>query len=127
MAQGSGSSEDRLRYAEVGSPMRRFYDAHMKGNPRAFVNGVAEARRRIIEEPKTLAFGTAVLDDNLISLDIEERTRSSHGIIFGKGSELTEMFNYQLRRMDENGLLFKIFHVSLIFSSVYMGENWERN
>ncbi len=98
--------------------MRKFYDTHMKGNPRAFVNGATEARMRIIKEPRTLAFGIPVLDDELISMDIEEKTRSSHGIVFRKGSELTKIFNYQLRQMDESGLLYKIFHLSLIFSAI---------
>ncbi len=116
IVMGATSNEELLANSDEGSAMHSVYYNRMRGTESAFVNTTAVGLKRILTEEKTLYYSlsfTVLGLSDFEALDIAERVKSYNGWAFKKGSELTSFFNYHLLRMDENGLLRKIFHVSL--------------
>ncbi len=112
------SSLELLKNSEAGTAMHSVYYDTMDGDPASFTKSVKNAavRRNLIGTGKVLLFGSSYYsarDPDLVALDVVEKTRTVHGITFGKGSEFTELFNHHIAHMDETGLLAKIFHVGL--------------
>ena len=100
--EGDGSSANRLlRTAPKGSAKRRMYDS---GNYIAMSK--QEMKSRVMNNPKSLmwAFDQA----GFVILDVPDNVAIDKSLAFQKGSELIKIFNNNLLKMYESGLMTRV-------------------
>ena len=98
-----GSSNRLLRTAPQGTAMRRMYD---DGNYLAIDE--EEMMSFVMNNPKTVVLGFESGWPNLVVLDITENLATAKSLAFKKDSELTKIFNNNLLKMQEFGLINRI-------------------
>ena len=109
----STGSHGLLVSSEPGSPMQKLYRENMENNPDAIVDDIVDARQKVFESgDKMLLFGSSeMMDDameNFQQLSITDGVDSQVGWALQKNSELTQVFDHQILKMRESGLLSKI-------------------
>ena len=90
-----------LSTAPPGSAMRRMYEEN------SFLVGTEDEMLSTVRtDPKTLCW--TYEERELVALDIAENVAIDKSLAFKKGSELTKMFNNNLLKMQESGLINRI-------------------
>ena len=113
MRQESTSNHAAMAKAKPGTGMYKVYYDTMEGNPNAFVQSEEEAKEVMLKDPKALFFGPDVVfanDNRFMALRLVDALYGVYGFGFQKGSELRDMFNYQLKKLDESGVKQKLFN-----------------
>ncbi len=112
LAVDSTATAAALETAGEGTAMRRYYDSNMEDNKAAFVSGTKEGKERVAGEPKTLLFESDLVfvgDKNFEPLKIIDGMGAHSAWALQKGSEFTDVLNYNLQRMFETGTAHQLY------------------
>ena len=92
-----------LRTAPKGTAMQRIYE---NGNYLAMDD--KDIMSFVMDNPKTVVWAFENRWPNLVVLDITENTATDKSLAFNKDSEFTKIFNNNLLKMQESGLINRI-------------------
>ena len=89
----------------------------MDKRPDWAVSGLEEGLRGIDSDPKTAYFtggGSVKGMTDYVALDMQDAVFGLVGLAFQKNSEFTDIFNFHLQKLEENGMLPKFHEVGVI-------------
>jgi len=83
----------------------------MDGNDAAFSPTPSEGKQWVLDKPKILLFETNWHEDShekFVALKLQDEVPISAAISLQKGSEFLHLFNYNLKKLLERGIIFKL-------------------
>ena len=101
-------NEQALMLAVPGSSMHQIYTQTVRDNPYALVNSVAEAKEKMLANPKAvfLGYGSSFQSDNRFAVvsGFKESMVMWGSFVLPKDSEFTDLFGFHMNHVHEVGL-----------------------
>ena len=106
--------EDELKYSTPGSAMHKAYENMVQMSDKdKYVTSTKESLDKIITDPTFVLYAGSssfLPYPELTVLSIVETIRTDLSIALQKDSEFTKLFDYQIQKLIQSGLLVKMRH-----------------
>ena len=108
-----------LKQAKEGTIFHKIFEQRLEGKPQNLFNSAEEIVTALVNSPKTLFYGDISdvmgaaaaegAQGRLRIYKIKEGLRFQQSILFPKDSEFREIFNHNLMKLKESGLLRQLY------------------